>query len=340
MRAGDLPGIDPDGLRAWFATELAVDAPLAYTPVGGGQSNLTYRVDEQGGRHRCWALRRPPVGELRPTAHDVVREWRVITGLAGTPVPVAPAAGVCRDPGVTGAPFYLMDFVGGVVLDGDRAADELDPAARAAFVEACVRTLVAVHEVPPEVAGVGPRPGAGPRPPHLERQLRRWRAQVLDAGPVPEGLLEVHDLLAARAPEETATGLVHGDYRPGNLIVTPDGEVAAVVDWELCSAGDVLVDVGWLVAWWRGRDFDAWAPEGLPGFADADAVATRYAELTGRDVAGLAYYEAFALWRLACIAHGVHLRYAGGQMGDPAQPLEALRRRPARLVELARDRLT
>ncbi|MBS44340.1 MAG: phosphotransferase family protein [Nocardioides sp.] len=332
------PGLDLPQVEAWCATHLGAAPPLDVTSVGVGQSNLTYRVVDRTGR--AWALRRPPTGPLRPTAHDVVREARILRCVAGGP-PVPVVAGVCEDVAVTGAPFYVMDFVEGVVLDGDDAAATLDPDARARFGEACVDALVAVHEVPPERAGLRVRRPDGE--PYVVRQLRRWRSQVVDTGaPAPDGLLDVHDLLAARVPPEAGAGIVHGDFRPGNLVVARDGSVAAVLDWELCTSGDVLTDVGWLTAWWRGARFGSWGPQGLPGFDGAEALAARYAARTGRADAleHLATYEAFALWRLACIAHGVHLRFAGGQMGAAPESLDALAERPRVLVEAAADLLS
>ncbi|MFG1851886.1 phosphotransferase family protein [Actinomadura geliboluensis] len=339
MGTGALPGIDAGALTGWFGEALGAPGPLAFTLIAGGRSNLTYRVDAPDGR--AFALRRPPTGDLLPTAHDMEREWRIVTALGRSAVPVPRTRGLCADPAVTGAPFYVMDFVDGTVLDSDAAAAGLPPEARDRFSRQCAEVLAAIHEVAPADAGLTVRPGAEP---YVPRQLRRWTAQVERVAartggddPAARDLAEVRGLLAARTPPQRWTGVAHGDFRPGNLIVRPDGTVAAVLDWELCTTGDVLADLGWLTAWWHTGDTVGWGPSRLPGFLDRDALARCYAETTGRDVSDLPFFEAFALWRLGCIGHGVHDRYRGGAMDAPAEPLEALERRPRELAAIARD---
>lgn len=326
-----MPGLDPAPVTDWLSQHVGAVGPLEFLLVGAGQSNLTYRVAETGGR--VWALRRPPVGPLLPTAHDMSREWRIVTALGPTSVPVARTVGLCEDTTVTGAPFYVMDFVPGVVLDSDAAAAALDAEARERFCGDLVDTLVAIHAVSPADAGLGrPRSEA-----YVPRQLRRWVAQ-LGAGGDPRtraDLVAVHDLLAARVPPERWAGLTHGDYRPGNVLARPDGSIAAVLDWELCTSGDVLADVGWLAAWWGASGSFGWGPAELPGFADVDTLARRYAAGSARDVSDLGFFAAFALWRLGCISHGVHERYRSGGLTHPPEPLAALARRPRELAALA-----
>lgn len=339
MSTETLRGINVDALTDWFGKTLGVPGPLKVTWISGGRSNLTYRVAAPDGR--VFAVRRPPMGNLLPTAHDMEREWRIVTALGRTAVPVPRTWALCENLEVTGAPFYVMDFVDGTVLDSDEQASELSSAARARFSRQCVEVLTAIHTVKPEDAGLAARPGTEP---YVVRQLRRWMAQVDrvatragDEDPAVGELAEVRDLLSARLPPQRWTGLVHGDFRPGNMIIGHDGVIAAVLDWELCTVGDVLADLGWLVAWWRADGTFGWGPSRLPGFLDGATLARLYGETSGRDVSELPFFEAFALWRLGCISHGIHYRYRSGAMDNPDEPLEVLKQRPRELAALARD---
>ncbi|MHA6631055.1 phosphotransferase family protein [Pseudonocardia sichuanensis] len=311
-----------DWLRRAVPQVPVGDEPVLVERISGGHSNLTYRItDAAGGR---WALRRPPTGMVLATAHDMSREWRFISALAPTPVPVAPPVAYCADPDVIGAEFYLMEFVDGEVLNDEEAGHRLPdgPARRTAGLHA-VDVLADLHAVDPDAVGLGDlrRPGN-----YLERQLRRWHRQVHESA-VPDlsAVDAAHAALVRRsaglAPPESR--IAHGDYRLGNLAVGPDGRVRAVFDWELAAIGDPLADLGWLIASW-GRPGDpvpatVSAPSRAPGYVDRDELVARYAERTGRDhprlVADLDVYVAFARWRMACIGAGVYSRYAGGVMG-------------------------
>jgi aminoglycoside phosphotransferase (APT) family kinase protein len=323
-----VPGIDHASVTAWFTEHVPdVTGPLQFELIAGGRSNLTYHVRDADGGH--WVLRRPPTGHLLSSAHDVVREWRVLDAIADTPVPVPPVVGCCTDPAITGADFYVMRYVAGVVLDGAETAAEIAPPARQFASIDIVDTLAAIHAVDTTTGPLAEyrRPGS-----YLERQLRRWHRQ-LEAGGVTSGpLIELHRALTRAMPAERWTGLVHGDYRPGNLIVGPDGRVRAVLDWELWTVGDVLADVGWLAAW-GVPDEVGWAPDPADGFLDIDAVCARYAETTGRDLSDLRYYHAFALWRLAAIAEGVYARFRDGAMGAQDVDIDELAERPGLLAE-------
>jgi aminoglycoside phosphotransferase (APT) family kinase protein len=294
------------------------DGPVAVERISGGHSNLTYRItDAAGGR---WALRRPPTGMVLATAHDMSREWRFITALAPTPVPVAPPVAYCADLDVIGAEFYVMGFVDGEVLGDEASGHRLAPGPprRTVGLDA-VDVLAALHAVEPDEVGLGDlrRPGS-----YLERQLRRWHRQVHESAIADLSTVDaVHERLVRRAaalpPSESR--IAHGDFRLGNLAVGPDGRVRAVFDWELATLGDPLADLGWLVASW-GRPGDPvpptlLGPSMVDGFADAGDLVDRYAQRSGRDVADLDFYVAFARWRSACIGAGVYSRYAGGVMG-------------------------
>ncbi|GGL03533.1 phosphotransferase family protein [Nocardia jinanensis] len=325
-------GIDIERVTSWFAEHIPVAVPpLRFELITGGRSNLTYRVhDESGAR---WVLRRPPTGHVLASAHDVVREFRILDLLAGSPVPVPPVLGCCTDHAVTGADFYVMENVDGIVPDDPATAAAIPQEIRDAASRNIVDTLAAVHGVDTTTGPLAEqrRPGS-----YLERQLRRWHRQLTAGGVGPGPLREVHDLLARRMPDERWTGITHGDFRPGNLLIGPDGTVRAVLDWELWSVGDVLADIGWLTAAWTSAEPFGWAPDPAEGYLDIDTVLARYADATGRALDDLPYYQAFALWRLAAIAEGVAARFRAGVMGEQDIDVTEMSERPARLAESAR----
>ncbi|MGW0177901.1 phosphotransferase family protein [Nocardia sp. NPDC003345] len=326
-------GIDIEGVTTWFTQHVpAVTPPLDFGLITGGRSNLTYRVhDGSGGR---WVLRRPPTGHVLASAHDVVREFRILDLLAGSPVPVPPVLGCCTDHAVTGADFYVMEHVDGVVPDDAESAAGIPRASRAAASRNIVDTLAAIHAVDTTTGPLAElrKPGS-----YLERQLRRWQRQLTSGGVGPGPLWEVHELLTRSMPAERWSGIAHGDFRPGNLLIGTDGTVRAVLDWELWTVGDVMADIGWLAASWSSAEVFGWAPEPAEGYLDLDAVLSRYADATGRALDDLPYYQAFALWRLAAIAEGVAARFRAGVMGEQDVDVEELSRRPARLAEAARE---
>lgn len=328
-------GVDVERVTAWFTGHVTgVRPPLAFELVLGGRSNLTYIVTDAAGAR--WVLRRPPTGHVLPSAHDVLREQAILTGLAGTGVPVPAVTGFCADPAVTGADFFVMDYVDGVILNGDASAVAAltDPAAAS---RSMIDTLTQIHEVDCTAAPFA----AMARPEgYLPRQLRRWIRQLDLSGSPADELREVATLLAGEVPDERWTGLVHGDFRPGNLILAPDGAVRAVLDWELCAVGDVLADLGWLVAVWASPVPVSWAPAPADGFLSAAQIVAQYQARTGRDCAEIAYYHAFALWRLGCIADGVYQRYADGAMGVHGEHLDEMAARPAVLAAMAAAVLT
>ena len=320
----DPVGIDVAAVAPWLEANVAgARGPFRFDLIAGGHSNLTYRV--VGADGHPLVLRRPPLGHLLASAHDMGREHRIIAALAGTPVPVAPARGFCDDPSVNGAPFYVMDFVDGhVIRDREAAEAELPEAARRQAGESLVDTLAAIHAV--DIGAVG-LSDLGRHEGYIGRQLRRWYGQWQQSQtrPLP-AVDDVHDLLAARIPEQGPACIVHGDYRLDNTMVADDGHVVAVLDWEICTLGDPLADVGLLMVYWTGPGDDpsAWTGSATtaPGFPDRPELLARYADVTGRDLAQMDFYVAFAFWKLACILEGVYARYLAGALGGGRDPSE------------------
>jgi aminoglycoside phosphotransferase (APT) family kinase protein len=330
-------GIDPKPLEAWFGEHVSgVDFPLSFERIAGGHSNLTYRVTDAAGRK--WALRRPPLGKRLGSAHDMGREHKVVSALGGTEVPVAPVVGLCEDESVNDAPFYVMEFVEGPILRGLAEADAFpDEGDRRAIGERVADTLVQIHAVDPDAAGLG---DLGRKEDYVARQLHRWQGQwekskTRELEPVDR----VHAALSARIPEQGPATIVHGDYRLDNMILTERGEVAAVVDWELCTLGDPLADVGLLMVYWPERGDESLAL-GMPanlasGFPTRQELIDRYAERSGRDLSELNFYVALGYWKLAIILEGVYARYTAGGYGKVNEGVEAFARLVERLAEEA-----
>src|SRR5262245_32576534 len=316
-QATDAPeGIDRAAVEGWFEQHAdGVEPPLGFERISGGRSNLTFEVTDTATGH--WALRRPPLGKRLGSAHDMGREHTVISALQETPVPVPPVVGLCEDDSVNGAPFYVMNWVEGPILRQAEDADVFGEEDRRSIGERVVDTLVAIHDVDPDDVGLG---GLGRKEAYVERQLKRWGGQweKSKTRELPD-VDEVHERLASRIPEQGPATIVHGDYRLDNMILTPSGEVAAVVDWELCTLGDALADVGLLLVYWseQGDEFmPLFAPATIaPGFISREQVRSRYAESSGRDLGEIDFYVALGYWKLAIILEGVYARYAAGQYG-------------------------
>jgi aminoglycoside phosphotransferase (APT) family kinase protein len=312
-----IDGIDEPSVSAWLATRLSVTPPLRFQLISGGRSNLTYGVSDATGRRLV--LRRPPLGSVLESAHDMGREHRILAALGGTSVPVPSGLALCSDPDVNGAPFYVMDFVDGMVIRDELDADRLlTGAARAALGTTVVDVLAELHALDPTAVGLG---SLGRPQGYVERQLHRWHRQWEQSRTreIPS-IDAVHDRLLSAIPKQQRVSIVHGDYRIDNLVIRPDGSVAAVLDWELCTLGDPLADLGMLALYWVGPDEDrafllSGTPTAAPGFTDRHAVLERYAQRTGLDVGEVEYYIALALWKLACIAEGIVARSRSGAMG-------------------------
>jgi aminoglycoside phosphotransferase (APT) family kinase protein len=325
--SGAVVGINESAVSAWMAAEVGATPPLTFTLVAGGRSNLTFRVDDAAGR--AFALRRPPVHHVLPTAHDMVREFTVISAVRPFGIPVPAPFGLCTDESVNERPFYVMEFVEGSILR-DRAQTEaaFDVADRHPIGENLAGTLAALHAVDVEAAGLGE---FARHDGYIERQLRRWRGQyeqMAVEGVDHGGLVEaVGDQLAARIPTQQAVAIVHGDYRLDNTVLGSDGTVRAILDWEICTLGDPLADVGLLLVYWSDQADSlttlVGAPTTAPGMASRADVLKAYARVSSLDVSTVPYYQAFGYWKLACIMQGVFARYqAGATAGDQGSVAE------------------
>lgn len=342
---GQTPGLEPERVSAWLAEHTPVAVPVEFGLIAAGGSNLTYRLtDAQGER---WVLRRPPVGTLLQSAHDMTREQRILSGLGATAVPVPDVVGVCTDDTVTGAPFFVMRYVEGLILRTSAHGTELGPerAHRAGtrFFEA----LATIHTTPPADAALGDlsRPDR-----YVERQLRRWHEQYLrtaadDASPVATA---VHDRLAAAVPPDVVSGaahLVHGDFHIDNAVFDADLNVIAVFDWELATLGHPIADLAWALLFWAEpgdeRPFLVDPVTIAAGFPTREEVVATYARATGYDTSALPYFEAFSLWKMACLLSGSLYRSkrgaAGGLQARSTVDHDALR---ARLLGLFDDAAT
>ncbi|WP_329130321.1 phosphotransferase family protein [Streptomyces sp. NBC_01476] len=346
------PGLDLGRLRSHLDRELPglVTGDLRAGLVEGGRSNLTYRVTDGAG---TWVVRRPPLGHVLATAHDMTREHRVISALAGTPVPVPGTVLLCEDPEVIGAPFYVMEFVPGTPYRDERQLRAIGPERTRAAVLTLVDTLVDLHAVDPAAVGLA---GFGRPEGFLDRQLRRWGKQ-LDASRSRDlpGVDELHAGLGAALPASPAASVVHGDYRLDNVLIDDTGRLTAVLDWEMSTLGDPLTDLGLLVMYGElraddsaddssddssdaaeaagapgdtagagagtgvsaaaGADVSVPAPTigGAPGHPATGEIVERYAQRSGRDVSAIDWYVAFAYFKVAVILEGIHYRWTLGQ---------------------------
>ena len=312
-----IEGIDAAKVGSWLAAHVpALTPPLSYELLAGGHSNLTYRASDAAGRH--YVLRRPPLGHVLESAHDMGREYRIVHALAGSTVPVAPTHGLCLDLAVNGAPFFVMDFVSGLVPHDAQRAAQLPAAERLALSIDVAEVLARLHRIDPDAVGLG---SLGRKENYIARQLKRWTQQWQQSktAAVPE-MEEALRLLSERMPTQVGASIVHGDYRLGNMIVA-GGRIQAVLDWELCTLGDPLADLGYLLNTWlspeeRRGDAEDIMPTTAGGFSSRAALVARYAALTGFDLTHIDYYRAFQQWRLAAIRQGVYKRYLVGAMGS------------------------
>lgn len=326
--ADDLDGIDLDALRPYFAAHVpgASGGPLQAELIAGGRSNLTYGVTD--GEHR-WVLRRPPLGHVLPTAHDMGREYRVLDALAPTDVPVPTVFAFCDDVSVNGAPFYVMDRVDGVILRDGAALASLDADTARRCSEELVDVLARIHTVDYRSVGLGEfgRPDG-----FLERQLRRWGEQWERSKTREDAAVdELASRLRAALPESGPPTIVHGDYRLDNTMLAPDdlGRVVAVLDWEMSTLGDPLADVGLLLLYWGQSSAqmiatgEAIAQSG--GFLTKDELVEHYAKVSGREVDHLDFYVVFAFYKLAIIVEGIHARYRMGKtLGEGFEHMGAM----------------
>jgi aminoglycoside phosphotransferase (APT) family kinase protein len=322
------PGVDLERLRPWFASNVddASGEPLRASLISGGRSNLTYAIADSA--HE-WVLRRPPLGHVLPTAHDMAREYKVLAALAATDVPVPRVIAFCEDTDINDAPFYVMEKVDGVILrtGADIAAVAPDDLRRCS--ESLVDVLVAIHAVDYSAVGLD---DFGHPDGYVERQVRRWgeqweRSKTRELPAVDE----LSRRLRAAIPTSPPPAIVHGDYRLDNTMLAPDdlGRIVAVLDWEMATLGDPLADLGLFLIYWA-RDEAQTGVVGATtsadkGFLPRDAIVDRYATASGRDVSALEFYEALASYKLAIILEGIHARYLMGKtVGDGFEHIGAL----------------
>ena len=342
-------GIKYDNVSRFFAANVpGGDVPLRFSLISGGRSNLTYKVE---GGDNTWVLRRPPLGHVLPTAHDMAREYKVLSGVAKADFPVPTPIAFCDDTSVNDYPFYVMDYRDGVIIaesipEGYATTD----ADKRAIASALIRTLVALHAIDYEAVGLGDfgRPEG-----YLERQVRRWSEQWgrSETRPLPE-IDEVIRRLRNSIPTSPKPTIVHGDYRLGNMMLAKDdpGRVVAVLDWEMATLGDPLSDLGYTLSYWGQADdppeaLEARGTNGVtagPGFPLRKDLIAEYAQLSGRDVSMIEWYEIFASYKLAVIVEGIHARFLAGEtVGEGfegyGERAEALVRQALAATEQAAD---
>jgi len=331
-----MQGIDEQRVEQWLNANIeGAQGPYTYHLIAGGRSNITFRVVDANGMQMV--LRRPPMGHVLATAHDMAREHRLITAVGASNVPVPRTLGLCTDVEVNGAPFYVMAFVPGIVLDSPEKGNLLPVHLRQQASEDLIDVLADLHAVDVDEVGLG---DLAKRDGYVERQVKRWSTQWQNSKTreLP-AVDEVATLLGNNIPVQQGVSIAHGDYRFGNCLTdVENGRIAAVLDWELCTLGDPLADLGYVGIYWtdpgmpnmRGTD-----PSGIEGFPTFDHLVERYAKRTGRDCSNIGYYKAFASFRLAVICEGVYARYLHGAMGDQQIDLEPMKLTVETLAESA-----
>ncbi len=309
-----LDGIDQQRVTTWFIDNVpGAKGPLDFSLIAGGHSNLTFRVRDAAGRD--YVLRRPPLGHVLESAHDMAREYRIVSALARSSVPLANTLGLCTDTSINDAPFYIMDYVSGPVLHEAEASLLVSQTDRYDLGLHVIDVLAQLHQLNPDDVGLGQ---LGRKEAYLARQLKRWTKQwaATKTHEIP-AMEETTRLLEAQMPEQVGAVIVHGDYRLGNMIID-GGSIKALLDWELCTLGDALADVGYLLNSWimPGEEDEDTTATSVGGFPERQTLIERYSKATGRDLSGINYYRAFSHWRLAAIGQGVYKRYLTGAMGE------------------------
>jgi aminoglycoside phosphotransferase (APT) family kinase protein len=346
----EIPGIRFDTVSRFFREHVpGGDCPLTFTLISGGRSNLTYLV-RGGGRE--WVLRRPPLGHVLPTAHDMAREHRVLSALSGTGVPAPRPIALCEDPAVNDMPFYVMEYRPGIVL-----ANELPPGyattedERRGISLALVDTLVQLHAVDYRAVGLE---GFGRPDGYLERQVTRW-SQQWERSKTSEvaAITELIRRLRAALPASPPPTIVHGDYRLGNMALDPEDprHVVAIFDWEMATLGDPLADLGYTLIYWteagdppQERSVGAASPfTTLPGFLTRAELVAEYAARSGRNVDAIEFYQVLALYKLAVISEGIYARYLQGKtLGEGfagmTRAAEGLAQRALAIAEASTDK--
>ncbi len=314
---------DPSDAAQWVEHNVeGATPPFSFELIAGGRSNLTYQVTDANGNK--YALRRPPTGNVLPTAHNMAREYRVISALWPTVVPVAHPLALCEDPDIIGAPFYVMSFLDGLVIrDGIDCKDNLSHDTRLHTSQSMVTTLSSLHKQDIDTIGLG---DLGPKEAYIERQLKRWIGQYESSMQSigkehneNDPVIAAHKILLKHIPAVQQVSLVHGDYRLDNLVIDQSGSVVGILDWEICALGDPLADVGLLLVYWAEKEDESPLVEhpatALDGFLSRSELIDLYATESGLDLTDIGYYMSFGYWKLACILSGVYARYTLGATG-------------------------
>lgn len=306
--------LDPVRVREWLSgVETGAVGELTATLIAGGRSNPTYTLTDGS---RNWILRRPPQGHVLPTAHDMGREYRALSSLKDTAVPVPRTVGLCEDPSVIGASFYVMDKLDGITLRTQNDTAQLTEAQRSGLADSMMTTLAELHSIDPAEVGLQDwgRPDG-----FLARQLSRWQRQW-DASATSERpeVAELHRRLSAALPARSYPGIVHGDFKIDNMMVdrADPTRILGVLDWEMSTLGDTVTDLGILCSFWdhEGEFFNpiTAGATALPGFPTRDELVQRYVSARGIDVPDIDWYLVFADFKIAVILEGIHARHAQG----------------------------
>lgn len=334
------PGADPSPLVEWLAGQgIALTGETSVRRLAGGRSNLTFVLRDATGF--AVVVRRPPLGELLATAHDTVREARIIGAVAAAGVPVPQVLATCEDPAILDAPFAVFEMVEGVVLRDTPSAAAAPAALSARSGPALVDALAKLHGENVSALGLDDLERQGS---YVERQLRRWSAQWRATRSQESPVLEAtHRVLVDTMPRQQTAGLVHGDPKLDNCIFGDDGQLRALVDWELSTVGDPLADFALFLAYWAEPEDSKYVlqspPSACEGFARRADLIDRYAARTALDLEALPYYLAFSYWKLACIVSGVHARLADGSLGAANENVAAYAQQVERLTQLSHDAL-
>lgn len=308
--------VPPEPLTAFLAEEfddLPGSGPVNVTKIGEGRSNLTFRV-ERGGR--AFVLRRPPLGDIPETAHDMMREYRVLSALTRTAARVPRPLLACQDIGVLGVPFYLMEVVDGVVMRGEVPAAFTEPH-RAAIGYELIDALAELHKVDYAAAGLA---DLGRPQGYTARQVRRWTKQwgVMRTRDLPD-IEAVRGWLEDHIPADSPAAIVHGDYKLDNVVFAPEppARLRAILDWEMATLGDPLADLGYLMVFWQepGDEVVLGSPQPTqqPGFPPRAELIARYEERTGFAMTDLTFYRTLAVWKLTILSEGLYKRYLAGK---------------------------
>jgi aminoglycoside phosphotransferase (APT) family kinase protein len=334
------PGLDLDAVARWLDPLVGgLQGPLRAAVIAGGRSNLTYVIADD---ERDWVLRRPPLAHVLPTAHDMKREYTVISALGPTDIPVPDVVGLCTDPDVLGVNFYVMSRVSGHVVRAALPAEYPDtPETRATMSRVLMATLARLHSVVPADVGLE---NFGKPAGYLQRQVNRWWMQW-EASQTRElpTMSELRARLQAGLPEQGPPGIVHGDYRLDNVIfdMHDPARICAILDWEMCTLGDPLADLGLLMVYWSDAGDSVELVTGLalspitqqPGFLSRAELVQEYARVSTRDLSDLAWYNCLGFYKLAIVAEGIHARFLMGQ--TVGEGFDLMGSRVPRLVEMA-----